>query len=228
MIAKNPAKNYFLKNFFSMLFLCFLGISLGSCGGGAEGGGGEVLYSVSGTVTSGSSGLVGVTITLMGTSSATTTTDSNGVYQVSNLAAGSYTVTPSKAGYTFNPLSTTVSITNSNVTGQNFAATALTWAKTYGGSSSDIARSIQQTSDSGFIVAGETSSFGTNTDVWILKLESNGNIGWQKTYGGSGVDMAHSIQQTLDGGFIVAGETSSSGAGYADFWILKIDENGNI
>ena len=103
------------------------------------------------------------------------------------------------------------------------------WPKTYGGTSRDAANSIQQTSDGGFIVAGETSSSGAGyADFWILKLNANGDIVWQKTYGGSNDDIARSIQQTLDGGFIVAGETSSSGAGYADFWILKIDENGNI
>jgi len=103
------------------------------------------------------------------------------------------------------------------------------WQKTYGESGYDIARSIQQTLDGGYIVAGETSSSGAgNADFWILKLNANGDIVWQKTYGGSNDDIARSIQQTLDGGFIVAGETSSSGAGYADFWILKIDENGNI
>jgi uncharacterized delta-60 repeat protein len=103
----------------------------------------------------------------------------------------------------------------------------ITWQKTYGGSGVDSATSIQQTSDGGYIVAGDTSSFGTNTDVWIVKLNANGNITWQKTYGGSGVDSATSIQQTSDGGYIVAGDTSSFGTS-TDAWILKLDANGNI
>jgi len=61
-----------------------------------------------------------------------------------------------------------------------------------------------------------------------LKLNSSGDVIWQKTYGGSNNDRIHSIQTTSDGGFIVAGETSSSGAGNADFWVLKLDGNGNI
>ena len=62
-----------------------------------------------------------------------------------------------------------------------------------------------------------------------MKLDANGNVTWQKTYGGSsGDDCAHSIQQTSDGGFIVAGATSSYGAGSFDYWVLKLDANGNI
>jgi len=102
------------------------------------------------------------------------------------------------------------------------------WEKTFGGGSYDFARCIQQTSDGGFIVGGETSSFGANTEVWVLKLDADGNIQWQKTYGGGGDDVAHSIQQTSDGGYIVAGETDSFGAGFADFWVLKLDSNGEV
>jgi len=106
------------------------------------------------------------------------------------------------------------------------------WPKTtYGGTSRDAANSVQQTSDGGYILAGETYSFGAgNADVWILKLDAGGNLqtGWPKTYGGIGYDIARSIQQTSDGGYIVAGETSSSGAGSADVWVLKIDADGNV
>jgi uncharacterized delta-60 repeat protein len=102
------------------------------------------------------------------------------------------------------------------------------WEKTYGGSSSDWASSIQQTSDGGYIVAGETSSFGAgNGDFYIIKLDANGNKIWEKTYGGSSHDWASSIQQTSDGGYIVAGRTNSFGAGYDDFYIIKLDANGN-
>ena len=88
------------------------------------------------------------------------------------------------------------------------------WQKTYGGSQSDYAYSIQQTSDGGYIVAGGTVSFGAGgSDFWILKLDSDGSVAWQKTYGGLNDDYAQSIQQTSDGGYIVAGNTHSSGAG---------------
>ena len=73
--------------------------------------------------------------------------------------------------------------------------------------------SIQQTSDGGYIVAGQTLFRGRNCDSWVLKLNSNGSVEWQKTYGGSDDDYAYSIQQTSDGGYIVAGNTDSFGAG---------------
>jgi len=86
------------------------------------------------------------------------------------------------------------------------------WEKIYGGSSYDYAYSIQQTSDGGYIVAGETASFGSGDyDIWILKLDSTGGVQWQKTYGGSFDDSAASIQQTNDGGYIIAGKTNSFG-----------------
>jgi hypothetical protein len=103
------------------------------------------------------------------------------------------------------------------------------WQKTYGGANSDVANSIQQTSDGGYIVAGSTYSFGAgNGDIWVLKLDETGNVLWQKTYGGANYDMAKSIQQTLDGGYIAAGYTESFGAGYDDAWVLKLDETGNV
>ena len=81
----------------------------------------------------------------------------------------------------------------------------------------------------GYIVAGETSSFGVEgNDMWVLKLDPSGNVSWQKTYGGSNVEKAYTIQQTTDGSYIVAGEASSFGSGSRDMWILKLDANGSI
>ncbi|MGB9700612.1 MAG: hypothetical protein ACPL5I_14645 [Thermodesulfobacteriota bacterium] len=103
----------------------------------------------------------------------------------------------------------------------------LDWEKTYGSSYDEIAYSIQQTSDGGFILAGETKTSGGDTDFLILKLDANGGVVWEKTYGSSGNDVARSIQQTSDGGYIVAGETTTA-AGDTDFWVLKLDANGNL
>ena len=102
------------------------------------------------------------------------------------------------------------------------AANILTINKTYGGSSEDLARSIQQTSDGGYIIGGLTLSSdgdisdGNNGDYdsWILKLNSDGSKEWDKTYGGSGYDDANSVQQTSDGGYIVTGRTDSSDGFY--------------
>ncbi len=108
---------------------------------------------------------------------------------------------------------------------------SIAWQKRYGGSGADSARSIQQTSDGGYIVAGYTSkSFGH--DAWILKLDSSGGVAWQKTYGRDIVtgddDYAYAIQQTSDGGYIVAGYTKSFGAVGYDMWVFKLNSDGTI
>ncbi len=103
------------------------------------------------------------------------------------------------------------------------------WAKTYGGTSHDWAYSVQQTSDSGYIVAGYTYSFGAGSwDIFLIKTDANGNVIWAKTYGGTNYDTASSVQQTSDGGYIVAGTTRSFGAGWDDIILIKTDANGNI
>jgi hypothetical protein len=103
------------------------------------------------------------------------------------------------------------------------------WAKTYGGTGWDLARSVQQTSDGGYIVAGSTYSFSAGlNDIFLIKTDANGNISWAKTYGGTNYDNAFSIQQTSDGGYIVAGFTGSFGAGAWDLFLIKTDANGNI
>ena len=109
------------------------------------------------------------------------------------------------------------------------SAGAIEWQHTYGGSKDDKFRSIQQTSDGGYIVAGDTASFGAvNNNFWILKVDSSGDIEWQRAYGGNSGDYAYSIQQTSDGGYIVAGYTLSFGVESSDFWILKLGSSGDI
>ena len=102
------------------------------------------------------------------------------------------------------------------------------WAKIYGGTD-DWVYSVQQTSDGGYIVAGGTISFGAGMgDILLIKTDANGNLQWAKTYGGTNWDDAFSVQQTSDGGYIVAGETQSFGAGWSDFLLIKTDANGDI
>jgi hypothetical protein len=106
---------------------------------------------------------------------------------------------------------------------------SIVWQKTFGGSGEESAYSVQETSDGGFIVGGSTLSFGAGGwDTLFLKLDSSGNIVWKKTFGGSGVDRAHRIQKTSDGGFIAVGWTTSFGVGGNDLLLLKLDANGNI
>jgi hypothetical protein len=103
------------------------------------------------------------------------------------------------------------------------------WAFTYGGSDDDSLISIQQTQDGGYIVAGTTSSFGAGSgDIVLMKLTASGELTWQKAYGGTGTEMAKSIRQTRDGGYIVAGQTSSFGAGDINLWVMKLSSAGVI
>ena len=102
------------------------------------------------------------------------------------------------------------------------------WDKTFGGSYWYEADSIVQTADGGYAVAGDTSSKGAGkSDMWVVKLDANGNKQWDKTFGGSDSDSADSIVQTADGGYAVAGYTESKGAGQSDMWVVKLDANGN-
>ena len=102
------------------------------------------------------------------------------------------------------------------------------WSKKFGGMGEDAAHFVQQTSDGGYILAGYTSSFWTSDyDVWLIKTDASGNELWSKTFGGTNDDWTESVQQTTDGGYIVAGRTASYGAGSGDAWLIKIDPNGN-
>ncbi|MDD5066887.1 MAG: hypothetical protein PHF84_07545, partial [bacterium] len=103
------------------------------------------------------------------------------------------------------------------------------WTKGFGGSSGDVGYSVKQSSDGGFIIAGYTSSYGAGGwDVYLIKTTSSGNMSWYKTYGGADEDRAFSVQQTLDGGYIIAGFTKSYGAGNYDVYLIKTDSSGNM
>ena len=103
------------------------------------------------------------------------------------------------------------------------------WNKTYGGELDDESRCVVQTSDGGYTIAGFTSSFGAgSSDFFLVKTDSDGNIAWNRTYGGADNDMGESMTLTSDGGYAIAGYTTSFDIGGGDFWLVKTDADGNM
>jgi len=100
------------------------------------------------------------------------------------------------------------------------------WTKTFGESGGDAGYYVQQTADSGYIVAGNTNNFGAG-GVYLIKTKSNGDTLWTKTYGGLNSDAANCVQQTNDGGYIILGYTYSYGAGNNDVYLIKINSIGD-
>jgi len=118
---------------------------------------------------------------------------------------------------------------------------AIEWQKSLGGTDNDYAHSIIQTMDGGYIVAGYSASNDGDVsgnhgggDSWVVKLSNVGIIEWQKALGGTSADNAHSIIQTMDGGYIVAGWSYSNDGdvsgnhGDGDFWVVKLSNAGTI
>jgi hypothetical protein len=105
----------------------------------------------------------------------------------------------------------------------------LQWTRNIGGTGNDFGYNIIQTSDGGYAIAGQTSSFGAGvSDMYIVKLDSGGSLQWNKTIGGAASDYANCIIQTSDGGYAVAGQTNSFGAGNSDIFLIRLNSNGSI
>ena len=109
------------------------------------------------------------------------------------------------------------------------AEPSVMWDKTYGGTGYDRAQSLVVTSDGGYAILGRTTSFGEGgSDAWLVKTDALGNMMWNHTYGGTNFDAGMSLVATSDGGYAIAGHTSSFGAGDVDFWLVKTDSAGNM
>lgn len=121
------------------------------------------------------------------------------------------------------------------------ASFKIIWEKSFGGDSFETANSIIQTPDSGFILVGNSNSINGDVstnygreDVWVIKLDKDGKLIWEKSFGGSKDDEAYSIIKANDGGYLIAGTTSSNDKdikkthGKKDVWLLKINDNGSL
>ncbi|MCX8092980.1 MAG: hypothetical protein N3E50_02285 [Candidatus Goldbacteria bacterium] len=103
------------------------------------------------------------------------------------------------------------------------------WNNNYGGNDNYLGRSIIETNDGYYVIAGGISSSQTsNLDVFLMKVDSSGNSIWSKNYGGAYYDFGHSVKQTQDGGFIIVGLTETTGVGDLNICLIKTDSNGNL
>lgn len=199
-------------------------------------------YSVEGTITfQDGSATQDVTVNLMDDSlKQLSVTDPNGGYVLSNIPNGIYTLLPKLTGYGFSPDTREAVLCANNLTDQDFVAIPsgdLKWDRRYGSSGSDYVAEVKATPDNGLIVAGFSNSFSEGYDGWALKLDENGHVVWQKSYGrpytspcweGSCPidEILETVGLTLDGGYVMAGKADVSGEPAP--WVLKLDANGNV
>jgi predicted secreted protein len=103
----------------------------------------------------------------------------------------------------------------------------LVWSRTYGGTGLDEAASIAELSTGGFVLTGDTFSYGAgSSDVWLIRTDANGNSLWNRTFGGADADGGMSVIEMSSGGYAITGETASLGAGGADLWLIRTNADG--
>jgi hypothetical protein len=141
-------------------------------------------------------------------------------YAVVQTSDGGYALTGRT--YSFGAGSADFYLVKTDVSGN------MLWNKTYGGAGADEAHSVVQTTDGGYMLAGYTNSFGAgNSDFYLVKTDASGNLLWNRTYGGAGVDYGYSVVQTGDGGYAITGVTDVYGARHGDVCLIKTDSEGN-
>ncbi len=125
------------------------------------------------------------------------------------------------AGYTYSPGSNDdIYLIRTDFLGDTL------WTRKFGGPQWEMGHCVQQTRDSGYIVAGEASSFGDGPQVYLLRTDASGDTLWTRTYGGADSETGFSVRQTNDGGYIVVGNTDSYGDGI-QIYLLRLDANGD-
>ena len=144
----------------------------------------------------------------------------------SGVSAGESSDFPADASMQVVPIKESGSYEAEEVTNSsNIESTS--WTRTFGGDSVDCGQYVRQTTDGGYISAGYTTSYGKGYQVFLIKIDANGAKQWQKTFGGDGDDVGHSVQQTSDGGYIMTGKTDSSGKG-SQVYLIRTDADGKL
>ena len=102
------------------------------------------------------------------------------------------------------------------------------WERNFGGEGKDAVYDIVPTDDGGYALAGQTGSYGSRSDFWLLKLDENGTPSWQKRSQGESRDWGHALCHTRDGGYLLVGGTKSFAEGGSDMCLMKTDARGNF
>jgi len=148
------------------------------------------------------------------------TGDDTGSFGMQNNE-GNYYITGTSNSYS-NGIESDIYLIKLNAAGDSL------WTRTFGGVLEESSNGLWPTDDGGCILVGHSNSFTNgDDDGYVIKIDTDGNTLWTKNYGASGDESIHSVQQTLDGGYIMAGYTNSIGAGDFDMFVLKTDSLGN-
>lgn len=148
-------------------------------------------------------------------------TNGDGGYSVQQTSDRGYIITGHT--YSFGAGWDDVYLIKTNASGDTL------WTKAYGGVDWDYGYSVQQTTEGGYIIAGITESFGSGWgSVYLIRTNASGTLLWSRIYGGTADDEGKSVQQTRDGGYIIAGKTTSFGAGGNDAYLIKTDSSGTV
>jgi hypothetical protein len=144
-------------------------------------------------------------------------------HSVQQTNDGGYIMTGTMYSYNSSHLSQMVWLMKTDANGD------LVWSRIFGGPRNDWGNSVQQTSDGGYIVVGATRSYGQggNSAVWLIKTDANGDEAWERAFNGPDDTVGYSVQQTSDGGYIVAGSRVPYGGLIGEIWLIKTNANGN-
>jgi hypothetical protein len=154
----------------------------------------------------------------------------NHTYGGSSLEAGLSMIEVSTGGFAITGWTTSFGAGGADILLVRMDANGnLLWSRTYGGPNDEYGHSVIEVSTGGFAITGDTNSFGAgSSDVWLLRTNTNGNLLWNRTYGGFAGDRGRSLQEVSGGGFAITGDTASFGAGNYDAWYLQTDSDGNL